>query len=590
MRKFWNFILGFLAVVGLLTLALAGAGLYGLSSLEIAKPAELPKEILLELDFERGLIDEPPPGHDPLRALAKPHGPLHLHEVTATLEAAAKDNRVKALNVRLGSSGIGLGMAQEVRDAIKRFKASGKPVSAFAESFGEMGGGTIDIYLAAVADDIWLQPSGDFGLTGFSAETPFVKGTLDLLGIKPEFERRHEYKSAPETFTQKSMSPEAKASMRALLDSFIAQVATGIAEGRKLPGDRLRKLIDQGPFSADEALELKLIDHIGYLDEADDALTEKFPQADFVDLVDYAAAQPAKKAHGAKIVVIHAQGPVVGGTAQQGLDGDKVIASEDISQALSDASDDDAVSAIILRIDSPGGSYLASDTIWRAVALARQAGKPVIASVGEMAASGGYFIAMGADRIVASPGAITGSIGVFAGKMVMSELWAKLGIAFETVDVGANAGMLSPNRNFTPEQKAKLNRMLDRIYADFTGKASEGRHLDNGAIDKVARGRIFTGEQALRVGLVDELGGFDAALQAARNAAKLAPDAEVELVYLPKPLSPLERLLSILESGNLPLGLDAMARFGARIDAFARMMGINETAVQARAPHVRIKN
>lgn len=573
MSKAWTIIRTFLAVTGAVTLLLAAMGVYGFVRLSQDGKPDLPKEILLEANLERGLVDEPPQ-HDPLHALAGERGPIKLRDFTLALEAAAKDVRVKALNIRLGSSGLGLANAQEVRAAILKFKSSGKPVSAFAESFGEMGGGTIDAYIAAAADDVWLQPSGDVGLVGFSAETPLIRGTLDLLGVKPEFQRRHEYKSAVESFTEKTMSKEARSSLQSLLDSFLSQVVAGLAEGRKLDAAQVRKLIDQGPFSSQEALEAKLIDHVGYLDQADDALTDKFPDARFVELGDYAAAT-AKTAKGAKkIAVIHAQGPVVGGRSDQGFEGDRVIASEDVSEALSDACDDEEVAAIILRIDSPGGSYLASDTIWRAVALAREAGKPVIASVGDMAASGGYFIAMGADRIVAPEGAITGSIGVFAGKLVFTDLWSKLGLSFEEVGAGANAGFLSPNRSFTPEQAARMSRMLDRIYDDFTAKAMAGRHLDANAIDAVARGRVFTGEQALKIGLIDELGGFETALTSAKKAAKIEADEEVELIYLPKPLSPIERLLTILEDGRLPLGIDALVSLGGKLDAAIRNLGI----------------
>ncbi|CAA6603143.1 Protease(Signal peptide peptidase) [Rhodospirillaceae bacterium LM-1] len=591
MKKIWTILVGILSVTGAMAILLAVLLGFALTQLADMKPPALPKNIVLDIDLNQGVIDQPP-AQSPFHAFAKSHGALHLQDVVEALDGARIDPRVSAVNLRLGMSEMGLGQAQEIRAALSRFKSSGKYIQSFAESFGEFGGGTIDAYIASSADAIWMQPSGDMGITGFSAQVPFVRGSLDLLGIKPEFQRRHEYKSAVETFTEKTMTAESRASIRSLLDSFMLQVTTGLAEGRKLPPDAVRRLIDQAPLGAQEALEAKLIDHLGYEDEADDAMNAKFPDAEFVDVADYLNSAERLYAKGKnKIAVIHAQGPVVSGSGSgQPFDGSQMTVAGEIQGAIADALDDEDVAAIILRIDSPGGSYLASDTIWRAVAMARQEGKPVIASIGGMAASGGYFIAMGADRIVAAPGAITGSIGVFAGKMVMADFLAKLGLSFDEVDVGANAGLLSMNRSFTPAQQAKMTAMLDRIYDDFTTKAGLGRKMDQQAMDGVARGRIFTGEQALKAGLIDELGGFQEALIAAKRAAKLADDAKVQLVYLPKPLSPLEKLASILDSGELPLGLESLARLGVRLEAIAAKMGLAQSSGLARMPPLKISD
>ncbi|TAN53954.1 MAG: signal peptide peptidase SppA, partial [Rhodospirillales bacterium] len=537
MKTAWKIFVGILSVTGALTILLALGVALGLSRMADMKPS-LPKQIVLDLDLNQGIVDQPPL-HDPLSGFNKMQGPLRLQEAVWALEKGASDPRVKALNVRLGSSGLEMAHAQELRSAILKFKTSGKFVQAFADSFGEMGGGTIDSYLASASDEIWMQPSGDVGLVGFSAEMPFLRGSLDLLGIKPEFQRRHEFKSAVESFTEKTMTAESRASLKGLLDSWLSQVVAGLAEGRKLKPETVRQLIDQGPLSADEALAAHLIDKLGYEDEADDSLDKRHPGSERLDVAEYikGAGSPHDKGKH-KIAVIHAQGPVVGGADGRpfGSRAD-VIASQDILEALNEAVEDHEIAAILLRIDSPGGSYLASDTIWRGVKKARDAGKPVIASIGPMAASGGYFIAMGTDRILAEPGSITGSIGVFAGKLVLRDFWPKLGLSFDEVDAGANAGLLSMNRPFSPEQNSKMTAMLDRIYADFTTKAGLGRKMDPRAMDMVARGRVFTGEQALKAGLVDELGGFDQALLAAKRAAKLADDTPVRLVYLPKPLS-----------------------------------------------------
>ncbi|MBF0267274.1 MAG: signal peptide peptidase SppA [Alphaproteobacteria bacterium] len=590
MKKIWTILVGILSVTGVMAILLAVALGFALAHLADMKPPALPERIVLDIDLNQGVIDQAPT-QTPFHAFAKSHGALLLQDIVEALDGAKSDPRVKAVNLRLGMSEMGLGQAQEIRDALMRFKSSGKYIQSFAESFGEFGGGTIDAYIASSADAIWMQPSGDMGMTGFSAQVPFIKGSLDLLGIKPEFQRRHEYKSAVETFTEKSMTAESRASITSLLDSFMQQVTTGLAEGRKLTPETVKRLIDQAPLGGQEALEAKLIDHLGYEDEADAAMDAKFPDASFVDVADYLNAADRLYDKGKhKIAVIHALGPVVSGSGGgQPFDGSQMTVAGEMQEAIADALDDEDVAAIILRIDSPGGSYLASDTIWRAVAMARQEGKPVIASIGGMAASGGYFIAMGADRIVAAPGAITGSIGVFAGKMVMTDFLAKLGLSFDEVDVGANAGLLSMNRSFTPAQQAKMTAMLDRIYDDFTTKAGQGRKMDQQAMDKVARGRIFTGEQALKAGLIDELGGFQEALSAAKRAAKLPDDAKVQLVYLPKPLSPLEKLASLLDSGELPLGLQSLARLANSLQTMSAKLGFADSAGVASMPPVKIR-
>ncbi|MBF0353991.1 MAG: signal peptide peptidase SppA [Alphaproteobacteria bacterium] len=590
MRKIWKIVTGFLAVTGALTLLVLLGIAYGITHIADATPS-LPKQIVLDIDLNQGIVDQPS-AHDTLEKFTRTHGPLHLQDAIEALEQASADARVKALNIRLGSSGLEMAQAQELRAAILKFSASGKFVQAYADSFGEMGGGTVDAYLASAASEIWMQPSGDMGLIGFSAEMPFARGSLDLLGIKPEFQRRHEYKSAVESFTEKTMTPEARASLKSLLDSWLEQVVAGISEGRKLAPEAVRQLIDQAPLSADEAMAAHLIDKLGYEDEADDALDKRYPEAEPVDIADF--LQDVGSPHGKgkhKIAVIHAQGPVVGGSDSQPFGGrSSVIAAEDVLSALADAMDDKEVVAIILRIDSPGGSYLASDTIWRGVKKAREGGKPVIASIGPMAASGGYFIAMGTDRILAEPGSITGSIGVFAGKLVITDFLAKLGLAFDEVDAGANAGLLSMNRPFSPEQNAKMTAMLDRIYADFTTKAGDGRKLDAEAMDRVARGRVFTGSQALKAGLIDELGGLESAILAAKKAAKLADETPVRLVYLPKPLSQLEKLASLLEGGNLPLGIHALARVGLKLDAALERLGLIEARENARLAPVNFSH
>jgi protease-4 len=574
MRRLWRILVGTLAVFGGLAVLLTLGGVVGAVKLSSQK-APLPKEIVLDLDLTAGLKDEPPgEGSSPFSS--GQHHPKLRDAVEALLKGAS-DERVKGAAILLGGADMALPNAQEIRDALLAFRAQGKFVAVFAESMGEFGGGTIDAYLASAADEVWLQPSGDVGLTGFSAEMPFLKGALDKLDIQPSFERRHEYKSAVETFTATGMSEAFRSSMQALLDSWLTQVADGIAEGRKLDQATVRKLIDTAPHSSAEALEAKLIDKIGYRDEFDDAVDEKTKEAERVPPLDYLASAGRPHAKGVKIAAIYATGPVVsGGGDESPFSDSQSMSSDKLVAAIQDAADDEDVAAIVIRVDSPGGSYVASDTIWRAVGLAREKGKPVIASVGEMAASGGYFVAMAADRIVAEPASIVGSIGVFAGKIVLEKLWPKIGVTWDGVKVGANAGALSPNHDFSPEAKAKLDRMLDRIYGDFTAKAGQARQMDAAAIDKVARGRIFSGAEAKKAGLIDALGGFDTAIEEARRAAKIDAKEPLDLVLFPKPRTMLEKLADILDAGRLPLGLDAASRIALRLQPWLERIEASE--------------
>jgi protease-4 len=563
MRRLWRIFVGSLAVLGGVAVLLALGGVVAAAKFSGHKES-LPREIVLDLDLTASLKDEPP--GEGISPFGGGHHHPKLRDLVEALLKGAEDSRVKGASLLLGGADMALPNAQEVRDALAAFRAKGKFVLAFSESMGEFGGGTIDAYLASAADEVWLQPSGDVGLTGFSAEMPFIRGALDKLDVEPRFERRHEFKSAVETFTGTGMSEPFRASMQALLDSWLGQVADGIAQGRKIDQAQVRRLIDTAPHSAQEAQEAKLVDRLGYRDEFDEAVDEKAKEAERVPPLAYLSGAGRLHAKGTKIAAIYATGPVVSGGGEEGPFADsQSMSSDKLSGAILDAADDDEVAAIVIRVDSPGGSYVASDTIWRAVGLAREKGKPVIASVGEMAASGGYFVAMAADRVVAEPGSIVGSIGVFAGKMVLEKLWPKIGIAWDGVKAGANAGALSPNRDFTPEAKAKLNRMLDRIYADFTAKAAQARNLDLQAVDKVARGRIFTGIEAQKAGLVDALGGFDAALDEARKAAKLDPKERLDVVLFPKPRSMLEKLAEILDSSALPLGLETASRLALRM-------------------------
>jgi protease-4 len=466
-----------------------------------------------------------------------------LADVLSGLKRARQDPRVKALVVKIGGQPLGLAMVQELRQAVIHFRASGKLTVAFSETFGEFGGGTVPYYLATAFERLYLQPSGDVGLTGVALEQRFVKGALGKLGVGFEAGQRHEYKTAPNTFTQDHMTDPHRESMARIVESVTESLVAGIADGRRLDPGKVRELIDRGPFTAAEAQEAGLVDGLAYRDEVYDELKRAAgDDAHLLYVSRYARGAAVRKlSHpmADAIALVHATGMIrTGRSGRSPLGGGGAMGSDTISAALRAARRDDHVKAVVFRVDSPGGSYVASDTVWREVTLTRKV-KPVIVSMGDLAASGGYFISMAADVIVAQPGTLTGSIGVYGGKPVFSELLEKAGITSEMVAEGANAGMFSTSRGFSPEQWERINAWLDRIYDDFVGKVAQSRDLSRERTHELARGRVWTGADARASGLVDELGGLEDALAMARKRAGLADDAPVRTY--PR-LNPLERL------------------------------------------------
>ncbi|MFI6743597.1 signal peptide peptidase SppA [Nonomuraea sp. NPDC050451] len=496
--------------------------------------------LVLELDLTEGLTEGPPA--DPLAAVLSMRK-TRLSDVLSGLKRARQDSRVKALVVKIGGNPLGLAMVQELRQAVIQFRASGKLAVAFAETFGEFGGGTVPYYLATAFERVYLQPSGDVGLTGVALEQRFVKGALTKLGVGYEAGQRHEYKTAVNTFTQDHMTEPHRESMGRIVESVTESLSAGIADGRRLDPGKVRELIDRGPFTASEALEAGLVDGLAYRDEVYDEVKQAAGDDSHLLYVSrYARGAAVKKlphptADG--IALIHGTGMIrTGRSGRSPLGGGGAMGSDTISAAFRAARRDEHVKAVVFRVDSPGGSYVASDTVWREVTLTRKV-KPVIVSMGDLAASGGYFVAMAADVIVAQPGTLTGSIGVYGGKPVVAEMLEKIGINSEMVASGANAGMFSTSRGFSPEQWERVNAWLDRIYDDFVGKVAASRDLTRERAHELARGRVWTGADAHASGLVDELGGLEDALVLARKRAGLPDDAPVRAY--PR-LNPLERL------------------------------------------------
>lgn len=399
----------------------------------------VPARTVLEIDLERPLAEYVP--RDPLASLLQSRRVL-LRDVLEALERAKRDDRVIGLVARIGQAPLGLAQIQELRDAIADFRGGGKRAIAFGEAFGEFGPGNGAYYLATGFAEIYLQPSGDVGVTGLLAEAPFLRGTLDKLGVVPRFSARGEYKNAVNTFTEYRFTPPHREATEQLITSQFGQIVRGIATARGLSEDGVRGIIDRAPLSAQEALDAHLVDGLAYRDEVLAKLDAGGAKPERVPLLRYLALAVPPSTHGDTIALIHGVGAVQRGkSGVDPLSGDVGMGSDTVTAAFRDAVEADRVRAILFRIDSPGGSYVASDTIWREVSRAREAGKPVIVSMGNVAASGGYFVAIPADRIVAQPGTITGSIGVFAGKMLTSGFWQKLGVSFDKVHTGENATM-----------------------------------------------------------------------------------------------------------------------------------------------------
>jgi protease IV len=525
-------LVGFFATIGVLTVLFVVVAAVAIIRFEPKKPS-LPGKIILSVDLSRGLAEGP--GRYGWRRLILGHK-TSLRDFLDAVDTARIDPRVKGILARVGGDEMGLAEIQQVRDAIAAFRAKGKFAIAFADSFGEFGAGTRPYYMATAFDQIWLQPMGSLGLTGLYAETIFFKGALDLLGIAPEFDHRGRYKTAANVLTETKMTPPAREEVEDLLASISRQVVEGIAWSRHLPAEAVRSAIDRAPLLPGEALQTKLVDRLGYRDEAIAAAHKRAgSDAEIVNLSTYldGAGRPHRK--GERIALIYGSGLIVrGGSSANPLANTEEMAASDMTRAFRAAVRDPKVRAILFRIDSPGGSVVASETIWHDVVFARERGKPVIVSMGNVAGSGGYYVAAPADKIVAEPATLTGSIGVLAGKLVAADLLKKIGVSTDAAQFGANAAMFSITSGFSPLARARLQAFLDATYQGFKDHVAAGRHMTPDAVEAVAQGRVWSGEEAKANGLIDALGGYETALRLAKEAAKIPAGAPVQLTVFPR--------------------------------------------------------
>jgi protease-4 len=551
-----RFLVGLLAVVGALVLLLAG-GVAVAFWLFWPQAPELPERIVLMLDV-REPFDEVPAA-DPLSALGLRQR-LTVDEAILALDHAGRDPRVQGVLARLTGETPGFAQGQELRAAIAQLRGQGKFALAYADAFGEFGEGNRGYYLASAFEEIHLQPMGALGLTGVMIETPLLRGLLENLGIEPVGDRRGRYKTAFETFTESELSEPHRKQLESLADSIDRQLKQGLAETRDLDLATVDRLIDGGPYLANEAKSQGLVDQLSYWDQVvERAKSRAGAASELVDLADYATIVPPPPDDAPVIALVHGIGQIQRGENDRGATSGWIMGADTVARALAAAGDDPEVEAILFRVDSPGGSVVASETIGREVRRAIERGKPVIVSMAETAASGGYWISMDATRIVAAPGTLTGSIGVFAGKPVLSELSQEIGVNWGKVQRGANADMWSVLDGFDATGRARLDAFLDHVYEAFTEGVARGRELPAGKVMEIAEGRVWTGAQAKEIGLVDELGGFARALEVAKEVARIAPDQAVELRRFPEPTPPWQQVLQLLGSSS-PIGLEALAR------------------------------
>ncbi len=476
------------------------------------------------------------------------------------LERGAEDPRVKGVYAHIDGDTLGLAKTQEVRDAVAAFRGKGKFAIAFSESFGEFGVGTRPYYLATAFDEIWLQPLGAVGLVGLHAEVPFLRGTLDRLGIEPSFARREEYKSAANSLTETEMTAPQREEVESLLTSMAGQIVHGIAETRHLSESEVQGLIDHGPLFADEAKTARLVDRIGYRDEAiSEAHRRAGSGAEQVPLSRYLEGADHPHNKGPTIALIYGTGLIVqGGGSANRFSGSAEMSAREVTRAFRDAFRDAKVRAILFRIDSPGGSAVASESIWREVVRARERGKPVIVSMGDTAGSGGYYVAAPADKIVAQPATLTGSIGVLAGKLVIAQLLNKIGVTTDSAERGANSGMFSTLRDFSPAEQQRLDTFLDLTYRGFKEHVAAGRHLSEDQVEAVAKGRVWSGEEAKANGLAADAPAKLVVFPREKGTAELIFDRVFDRDHdsdgMPAPAGAVERAWNALSAVAVPLG------------------------------------
>ncbi|WBQ11692.1 signal peptide peptidase SppA [Hyphomonadaceae bacterium BL14] len=596
MKQFWMSLFGSIAgvligvvLIGVfLVLMVSGLIASAIQNAQTEADRSLPASgIVLELDLRLPRTDQPP------RSPFAFSRPLAVIDLADALAHASGDDRVAGVFVRANEFAMSPGQAEEIRSALHAFARSGKTVTIHAQGFE--GAGVMNYFAVAGTGELWLQPTSSFSATGLASETLFLGGLFEQFGAQAQFVQLYEYKNAADIYTQTGFTDAHREVTLSLLGDLYDTAITGLARDSNQSPDALRTLIEAGPYTAAQAHEAGLVDHLGQVFDAREAARGQVNgTARFVAIETYART-PRRQTGGQQnqpvIALVTGQGTIVSGDPAVGFGGDEVIASDRMASAIDAAARDSAVRAIVLRIDTPGGSATASDQIWDAVMRARGSGKPVVVSMGSVAASGGYYIAAPADLIVANAATLTGSIGMLGGKIVIDGTLQRIGLNLEPLAVGGEYALAnSAATPWTDSQRASYERLAERIYEDFTTKVAEGRDLPMARVQEIARGRVWTGAQAIELGLVDRLGGLQDAIAAARELAGLEAGEPVRLRRFPAEPTPLEAFQQLF--GMSADGVRALARIDAllslpevraALEARERPAGVQLTAPDAEA-------
>jgi protease IV len=527
---------GVLLVVGLV--AIIGIALLAES---LGKP-DVPNNSVLVLNVAGELPDYS--AEDPMARVFGMEQPQSFSSLLTQLRKAKVDSRIGAVLLNVNFPGIGWGKADELRRAIADFRSSGKPIYAYMEI-----GMNKEYYIAAAADKVILPPAGDLYIHGIAAQVTFFRGSLDKLGVEPEVIQIGKYKNAPDQFTRKEMSEAHAEVMNAIIDEYFNRFVAGIAEARKKSPEDVRALIDNAPFHAPQAKELGLIDETATRDQIYEELKTRlgYKEGEKIRTVSGASYKeiPSDSLglnNGERVAVVYASGAISTGRSNRSPFGGESLGSDTIVKAVNDAADDSSIKAIVLRVDSPGGSALASDLMWHAIEKAKEK-KPVVVSMGDVAASGGYYISTNANKIVAESSTLTGSIGVFMGKPVMKGFYDWLGVTNQYIMRGKNSGIWRESEKWTPEERKKMEEQTNKIYwDDFLPKVAKGRNKTIEDVNSIAQGRVWTGAQAKERGLVDEIGGLEKAVEIAKQLANLPADKDVRRVVYPAPVPFLQQI------------------------------------------------
>jgi protease-4 len=502
-----------------------------------------PSNTVLELDLREGVTDQAPT--NPFAVFGG--GGLSTMQIVDTLAQAEDDDRVKALLIRLPEAGITPAAADEIRQAVRRFRRSAKPVIAHAQGFQPVGAAVSSYMIGASASELWMQNTSSFQLTGFSADSIFLGRAFEKYGVNAQFEQRYEYKNAVNELTESDFTPAHREAMSAWMTSIYTSALANAAQDRKVTPQALRATIEAGPHSSAQALQRRLIDKIGQVEEAEaEAKRRAGRGSEIMEFGDYASSRGQRAGSGRNaIAIVGGEGAILTGTGGSAdpFGGGSSIMSDDLAEAIYDAIEDDSVKAIVFRVSSPGGSPDASEQILAAVRAAKAAGKPVVVSMGDYAASGGYWISSEANWIVAQPSTLTGSIGVFGGKLVLADALGRFGVDLRNLTVGGDfADSFSPSEPFDPADRAAFAASIDRTYEEFIARVSAGRRLPPARVREIARGRVWTGAQARAIGLVDQLGGLEEAIAKARQLARIPADESVRFKRYPESQSPFAAL------------------------------------------------